>query len=144
MEKSGILELKCEMRFSGANESPSFKTAQLNDAHLFAVTRRHSVCTAVSSALLSSLVCMAVLLSRIYEWVEPMLIWRQSSRTTIFPYYATFCGYIYASRTLSSDYRFSIEMNVLHTAVLSFVHHEDGSLDIESTATILSYPPNKS
>lgn len=44
------------MRFGGANESPSFKTAQLNDAHLFAVTRRHSVCTTVSSALLSSLV----------------------------------------------------------------------------------------
>lgn len=55
VEKSlGLLKVKYEMRFGGANES--FKTARLNDAHLFAVTRRHSVCTAVSSSLLSSLI----------------------------------------------------------------------------------------
>lgn len=41
--KSSILEFKCGRCFDSANESPSFKTAWLNDAHLFAVTRRHSV-----------------------------------------------------------------------------------------------------
>lgn len=41
--KSSNLEFKCEMCFDSANESSSFKTAWLNDAHLFAVTRRHSV-----------------------------------------------------------------------------------------------------
>jgi len=129
-----ILGLKYEMRFSGANESPSFKTAQLNAAHLFAVTRRHSVCTTVSSALLNSLVYVCTSVPRIYEWVEPMLIWQQSSYPTIFPYYATFCSiyiYIYIYIYICADYRFSIETDVLHTVVLYIrAYIKGGSLDI--------------
>jgi len=123
------------MRFSGANESPSFKTAQLNAAHLFAVTRRHSVCTTVSSALLNSLVYVCTSVPRIYEWVEPMLIWQQSSYPTIFPYYATFCSiyiYIYIYIYICADYRFSIETDVLHTVVLYIrAYIKGGSLDIQ-------------
>lgn len=121
-------------------ESSSFKTAWLNDAHLFAVTRRQSVenrqlIYSTKLTCVCMYVCMPLVLSRIYnEWIEPMLIWRQSSRQAI--HISILCNVLrHTAYTIFELWIFYRNERALHVDTLSF-DIKGSLLDTKSATTV--------